>query len=146
LPFCQLQLHAPKPLSRSYQQVVVTLGDHIRKRRLDLGLLQREVAEQLGATTLSVTNWEKNHTEPELRFLPAIIRFLGAWHMAEPATLADQIRTARLVRGMSQKKMAELLELDPGTIARYEHGLRQPRGSYREKILDFLRSPVSNPA
>ncbi len=54
-----------------------TLGDHIRKRRLDLGLLQRDVAARIGSDTSSVTNWEKGHTEPENRFLPAILELLG---------------------------------------------------------------------
>jgi transcriptional regulator with XRE-family HTH domain len=53
------------------------LGDHLRKRRLDLGLLQAEVADRLGVTESSVTNWELSRTEPELRFLPGIVRFLG---------------------------------------------------------------------
>jgi len=54
----------------------VTIGDHLRKRRLDLGLLQGEVADRLGVTESSVTNWELSRTEPELRLLPGIVRFL----------------------------------------------------------------------
>jgi transcriptional regulator with XRE-family HTH domain len=57
--------------------VLVTVGDHIRRRRLDLGLLQREVAERLGADAATITNWELNRTQPALRFLPAIVGFLG---------------------------------------------------------------------
>jgi transcriptional regulator with XRE-family HTH domain len=51
-----------------------TLGDHIRKRRLDLGLLQREVAAKLSVTESTIWNWESNTTDPALRLLPAIIR------------------------------------------------------------------------
>ena len=53
------------------------MGGHIRKRRLDLGLLQRDVAALVNATTPTVTNWEKNRTDPRLYLLPEIIRFLG---------------------------------------------------------------------
>jgi hypothetical protein len=35
-----------KPLSRSYPKRKNPLGDHIRKRRLDLNLLHREVMER----------------------------------------------------------------------------------------------------
>jgi len=61
------------PLPRSYPQVLTTIGDHLRKRRLDLGLLQREVAERLGVDKTTITNWELNRTTPALRFLPPII-------------------------------------------------------------------------
>jgi hypothetical protein len=59
-PFCCLTLRSQKRLPRAYPQVLSTIGDHLRKRRLDLGLLQRQVADQLGADPCSVTNWELN--------------------------------------------------------------------------------------
>ena len=49
----------------------------MRKRRLDLGLLQREIAARLGVTESTVTNWELNRTSPKIRFLPSIIALLG---------------------------------------------------------------------
>lgn len=44
---------------------------------MDLGLLQREVAGQLGVDVTTVTNWELNRASPALRLLPGIIWFLG---------------------------------------------------------------------
>jgi DNA-binding XRE family transcriptional regulator len=75
LPFCHLRLRSPKPDGR-YPVQLQRLGDHIRKRRLDLGLLQRDVALQLGVNVKTVTNWEKQRTEPETRFL---LRFSASW-------------------------------------------------------------------
>lgn len=43
---------------------------------MDLGLLQREVAEIIGVTESSVWNWEHG-TEPEQQYNPKIIKFLG---------------------------------------------------------------------
>ncbi len=54
-----------------------TLGDHLRRRRLILRLLQRQVAEQIGVTKATVHNWETNRSNPGFREMPAIIRFLG---------------------------------------------------------------------
>src|SRR6266511_2668936 len=62
LPFCHVTLRGRKPLPRAYPGSVRTLGDHLCRRRLDLGLLQREVAERLGADECTVTNWELNRT------------------------------------------------------------------------------------
>jgi transcriptional regulator with XRE-family HTH domain len=49
----------------------------MRKRRLDLGLLQREVALRIGVDVTSVNNWERGRASPNLRAIPAVIRFLG---------------------------------------------------------------------
>jgi uncharacterized protein YegP (UPF0339 family) len=54
------------------------------ERRLDLGLLQREVAERLGADPCTITNWELKRTKPALRFLPRTrsvprVRAMGGW-------------------------------------------------------------------
>jgi len=64
-----------QPLA-GYPTNPVTIGDHIRKRRMDLGLLQREVAEIIGVTESSVWNWEHG-VEPEQHYNPKIIKFLG---------------------------------------------------------------------
>ena len=92
LPFCHAYLKGPRPLPPSYPQVLATLGDHLRKRRLDLGLLQREVAERLGTDHLTITNWELNRTTPALRFSPGIVGFLGYAPWADGASLGERLR------------------------------------------------------
>jgi DNA-binding XRE family transcriptional regulator len=77
LPFCSVVLVAKKPKSEAYPTSLDTLGDHLRKRRLNLGMLQRQVAEVLGVDTTTITNWEKNRCSPSARMLPRIWRFLG---------------------------------------------------------------------
>jgi transcriptional regulator with XRE-family HTH domain len=47
------------------------------KRRLDLGLVQREVAKKIGVDDETICHWETGKTEPATRFLLAILRFLG---------------------------------------------------------------------
>ena len=59
-----------------YPEHPLTIGEHIRKKRMDLGLLQREVAEIIGVTESSIWNWEHG-VEPELQYNPKIIKFLG---------------------------------------------------------------------
>jgi DNA-binding XRE family transcriptional regulator len=56
---------------------LTTLGDHIRKRRLNLGLSQREAAHIIGVEQCSVYNWEKRGMNPAQRVQSAIIDFLG---------------------------------------------------------------------
>jgi len=53
-----LTLPRPIVLPKGYSVVPKTLGEHVRKRRLDLGLEQAQVAERIGVTTSTVYNWE----------------------------------------------------------------------------------------
>jgi DNA-binding XRE family transcriptional regulator len=62
LPFCHSELRAVRPKSDRYPKEINTLGDHIRSRRLDLNLLQMQVAEQIGVDEITITNWERKPT------------------------------------------------------------------------------------
>jgi transcriptional regulator with XRE-family HTH domain len=99
-----------------------TLGDHIRKRRIELGLLQREVADFLGADPGSVNAWERNYRHPVLRRLPAITVFLGYSLdvLPDDAPLWLRIASNRRRLGLSQKALAQCLGIDEGTVRRSE--------------------------
>jgi transcriptional regulator with XRE-family HTH domain len=82
---CHLTLGGSKPKSYAYPTELKTIGDHIRKRRLDLGLLQREVAERVRSDVMTILNWEKNRTKPKARHMPAIRAFLGSFAAQQQA-------------------------------------------------------------
>ena len=77
MPCCRWTLKAQRPPPPAYPKEIKKLGDHTRKRRLDLGLRQRDVARQIGVNKDTIYNWETNRTAPEVRFIPGIIHFLG---------------------------------------------------------------------
>ena len=139
MPFCHAHLKGPRPLPRSYPQVLAAIGDHLRKRRLDLGLLQREVAERLGVTESTVTNWELNRTKPAFWFLPGIIRFLGYTPWAADGSIGDRMLAYRRERALSQAAFAQVLSVDHGTLGRWERGLRRPNGKYAHLVELLLK-------
>lgn len=49
-----------KPIPFSYHKNPGSIGEHIRKRRMDLNLLQKDVAKMLGVTEGSIKNGENN--------------------------------------------------------------------------------------
>jgi transcriptional regulator with XRE-family HTH domain len=77
LPFCHFELRAARSKPANYPSQINSLGDHIRVRRLGLKLLQKQIADQIGVHELTITGWEGNATVPEVRYMPAIIQFLG---------------------------------------------------------------------
>jgi len=117
-----------------------TVGDHLRRRRLGLKLLQKDVAKQLGVNKTSVFNWEGNTSTPEIRYMPAIIRFLGYNPLPAATGWGEQLVRYRTALGLSQKESARRIGVDPGTLARWERGEREPQGAFLARVKRFLQN------
>ena len=105
---------------------------------MDLGLLQRQVAEKIGVDELTIGNWERQRTHPEIRFITRIIEFLGYDPFPEPESFPEKLKTYRLRMGLSQRKLAAKLGIDPATIGGWEKGRHKPTKTYLEMIASFL--------
>ena len=141
LPFCRATLvgiRCPKGpyfiQAKSYPANPRTIGDAIRKRRLDLGLRQIDVAAAIGCNELSVLNWEKSYTSPRIDQMAKIIKFLGYNPLSKGTTIAERIAHHRQTFGMTQKQFARKIGIDPTTLARWERGERCPRGKFLETL------------
>ena len=146
MPFCHVTLRGQKPPPPSYPKYLVTLGDHLRNRRLDLGLRQFDVARKPGANKDTVHNWESGHTSPALRYIPKIIEFLGHVTENEPRGslhLPDRLKAYRWVRGVSQKDLALILGVDESTVWHWEQGGTRPSEENTARIEALLRDGVS---
>lgn len=119
LPFCRVTLTTVRS-KPGYPKSLNTLADHLKRRILDLGLMQKEAAKRLGVGATTVANWLKERGAPGLRSWPRVIVFLGC----DPRPAAESVGQAlvrwRQSRGMSQEELAGQLEVDPGTLARSE--------------------------
>ncbi|MFN0316761.1 MAG: helix-turn-helix domain-containing protein [Burkholderiales bacterium] len=123
------------------------MGDHLRKRRLELGLLQRELAEQLGINVQSLRNWEQHRSNPKVYLIPRIVDFLGYAPLETPRTFAETLRTYRRGAGLSQERLAKLARIDESTIAKWERGDTRPMASTLRRLRRFFaRRGVPMPA
>lgn len=114
----------------AYPEHLITLGGHIRNRRLDLGLHLKDVTLKVNATTSSVANWEKGRSNPRLYLFQKVIEFLGYDSFPAPTLIVgEKIRAYRRTKALSSKKLAQILSIDPTTLARWEHCVRRPRGN-----------------
>jgi DNA-binding XRE family transcriptional regulator len=84
LPFCHLLLKARKPKNSAYLTEVRTLGDHVRLRRLEMGLTQPQLAALLGVDKMTINNWETVRQTPSLRLTPLLIELLGCVPFKNP--------------------------------------------------------------
>jgi hypothetical protein len=87
-------------------------------------MLQREVADRIGVDETTVFNRKANTASPEIRYMQAIIRFLGYKPLPAAETLAEQLVRQRTSLEMSQKMAAgwEAFSVEPSTLARRERG------------------------
>ena len=131
LPFCHREFRAAKPKPAHYPKQINSLGDHIRARRLDLKLFQGQVADQIGVHEMTITGWEVNAIVPEVRYIPAIIQFLGYNPLPPTGSFSERLTTVRRVLGLSQRRMAEKLGVDPATVQGWEAGgIYRPGGAW----------------
>jgi len=62
----------------------------LRRRRLELGLYQKDVAVQIGVTTSTIWNWEHGWAI-DLRYIPCVIEFLGYNPLAPPDDVLERL-------------------------------------------------------
>jgi DNA-binding transcriptional regulator YiaG len=64
---------------RRYPATPRTLGEHLRKKRIDMGLSMPKLAKLLGVgvTDTAIEKWEKNQNRPTEPYRSRIVEFLG---------------------------------------------------------------------
>jgi transcriptional regulator with XRE-family HTH domain len=139
VPFCgwaRLTLKAQK--QRDYSEDPQTLGEHLKKRPRELGLLQREAAERMGTGTDTYANWEKGKTEPVAAQFRPVVEFLGYDPTPAPTTLPERLEAKRRELGVTFSQVAQYLGWDEGSLTRYLNGkwrLTSDRAAALERVL-----------
>ncbi|MDH4161839.1 MAG: helix-turn-helix domain-containing protein [Nitrospirota bacterium] len=135
----------PRPIVArpGYPSNPKSIGEHLRKRRIDLGLFQRQAAEQIGVSEASVYNWERG-TEPEIRHMPAIIRFLGYVPFPCPEDTLGRLRYFKMVNGLSFERLGAVMGRDPEQLLDWiSRGMRPCKRNIRS-INQFLQHNLKN--
>ena len=120
-----------------------TIGDHVRKRRLELGLTQKATAQLLQVNQFSVINWEKHGMTPLTTTMGRVISFLGYDPLPRADSLADRIRAKRRQMGWSQRQLAGKLGVDRCTVANWEAGRIVLRRVHQAAIATLLKLPLA---
>lgn len=75
--FVNVRITAHRPCLKPYPATFATLGDHIRKTRLNRDLSQPRVAKIIGVSADTICTWELNRHKPQTRYYDLIYNFIG---------------------------------------------------------------------
>ena len=137
---CKIEIPLKIPAPPELTQKPATLGDHLRRRRLELGLYQKNVAAQIGVTTSTIWNWEHGWTI-DLRYIPRVIAFLGYNPIPCPDDLLERLAWYKQVNGLTLEKLGAEMGRDPEQLADWLNGRHKPCRRNREEVERFLAEP-----
>ncbi|MDM1048335.1 helix-turn-helix transcriptional regulator [Sphingobacterium hotanense] len=136
LPSLLFKLEFRKPIHQNYPQNPTTIGEHLRKKRIDSDLSQAELAKILGVSTDCLTYWENNRSSPQITYYPRIHHFLGFYTTTFNETkFCDLLRSYRWKDGFSFRALGSLLKVDATTVRAWEKGLSLPSRKMNEKLV-----------
>lgn len=116
-----LTLKAPIPHPAGYPENPKTLGEHVRKVRMDRGVLQKDLADQVGVSVESLGSWETTSRQMSSPSVVAkLIAFLGFDPRPAGSTFGERLKRKRTSEGMTQRELAECLGVDPTSVGRVE--------------------------
>ena len=134
---------ARKPVNPALPAILETIGDHLRKKRLDMGLSQPEVAKLLKVTTDTVTLWELNRNSPTARYFKKILAFLGYLpDLGYGKSLGERLKIARQIMGHTQRQAAAKMKCDCSNIRYIELNARKPQAVTNQKIERYIREAL----
>ena len=117
-----------------------TIGEHLKKRRMELSLLQKDVALQFMVSEETISNWEIGRAEPQIRHAPVVIAFLGYYPWAHEAeTFSGNLLRYRHTNGYSHKRLGKLLGVNGSTVQGWEAGLHLPQRAQREALDNVIQ-------
>jgi len=120
-----------------YPHKLETIGDHIKKKRLEEGLTRRELAEKLGTTFYAVRGWELEQKTPNVKLMPKIVGFLGykPWDDLSES-FEGKVQLYCKLNGLTKKDLADQVGVHPETVYKWLNG-RKPGSRFLKKLRAF---------
>jgi len=120
---------------------------NLREARIRGGLSHGEVAEKVGVTQPTISNWERGKGEPSQQQEEVLRTVLDLAHasngIVDASPLAAWLSKARVEKGWSVPELAHRSGLTPPAVYRIESGVtRNLREATRKKLEDALGGSI----
>lgn len=121
--------------------MVETLGDHLRVKRLDERLRQKDLGALLSVSKEAIFLWENNKTTPPVKYLPVICEYLTYCPIQPVKNFGDQFKLWRThTLGFTLKEATEKVGIYQKTLAQIEHKNTINRKRVFDLLITFLES------
>ena len=125
----------------------MNIGYNLRKIRKDKGLTQDKLSEITKISIASIQRYELGKRQPNIQTVNKFAEALGVTINTllkdENISLGENIKKLRKNKGLSQKQLAEILNLSEITIRRYEKCSNIPTIKTLDKIAIALDVPLN---
>ena len=140
-----------------------TIGGHLRRRRLKLGIHQSEAARILEVSTVTLSRWERDKVYPTWAQQTRVSAYLGYDPFIDPTlgrpkgnetidvaslsskgplTAGQQIIRYRLKQKKTRKQFAEELGVDVKTLLAWETDRRRPNPPFFADLLAHYKGSL----
>lgn len=127
-------------------------GSRLKILREERGLSQAAFANELGVSQSAVGNWESGSRQPKLDIIEQISDYFGVSVdslLGRDEDNADYINTTtyikqrRIAAHIKQEDLAQLLNIDRSTVAKWETGQSFPRTEMLPQLADILGCSIN---
>lgn len=115
----------------------VTLGQHLRSRRLVQNLTQEHVARRLNTLREHYERWERDEVSPTASLWPRLIAFIGGYPFSVE-TSAELVLKARRMFGLSQYAFGRKVQAIAEDVRKWEHGVSEPSSVVLAKVRSLI--------
>lgn len=120
---------------KGYPQVPQSLGEHLRRRRLDLGLSQEKAGARFGISFTAYNGWEGDRISPGIGKWPLICEFLSYDPSPPPCdTFPEAVFALRRRLGLDKHQFAKRVGVDVKSVRNWESSKRVPFRRLRERL------------
>ncbi len=122
-----------------------TIGEHIRKKRMDDIFMQSDIANIIGVSEGSIWNWE-NGTHPSVKCVPGIIKYLGyiPFESPENGDTIGRLRYFKLINGLTIKQLGKTMGRSHEQLTDWISGRTKPSKKNLEIINAFVTASLNS--
>lgn len=120
--------------AKNYPENPRTLGEHLRKRRLNLYQTQEQVSMRFRISVTAYNYWEADRIAPKVNKWPEVVRFLGYDPSPPPTNFREAVKALRRSLGLDKRKFAARLGVDVKSVLNWEAGYSFPLRRTRRMI------------
>lgn len=131
------------------------ISDNLKRLRIERGLTQQQVGEQLGTSKQAYSYWESGQHTPRFETIKKLANIFGVttekitedyaqpYDESETASLTERLISLRKEKGVNQTEIAKGLHISQQAYSQWESGSRSPSQKTLEKLAKFFNVSVS---